>query len=485
MKKALALFLALVMIFSLPAVAFASSENNAEITDHDPVVLVRGMDFTNVKLNPGTADEKQINDFSAETIAPAVLKALGQFFFMQDKDAAIDTVISCAYDMLKFNSMDENGLPVYNSGMTKYPLSAEHYKRFRSGEVNEDGLIRTFAESFGDEHAYLVNYDWRIDPFTVADEIDAAVQRAVQKTGHKKVSLVCASMGGIMAVAYLEKYGYENISRVIFMSSTFCGTQIACDVLTGKLSITADGLYSYLMDFVSGNKLGEIGLKLLKKLGAFSAVTKITDYILENRKDDIYDRVLKPIFCNMLPLWGLICADHYEEAINYIYGSRENVNPEFLKKADALQAMMKNRNSLLYAMIQDGVKVNVLSNYGFHLIPVYESSDFSGDKTLEAYNTSGFATVAKFGQTLGDDYKAANPALLSPDRCVDLSTAILPEYTYAIKEAPHVSGSYGSDYNAFVMYLLKNTGDCKAGSNPQYPRFMVSDFNNQSLRAFD
>ena len=382
MKKALALFLALVMIFSLPAVAFASNENNAEITDHDPVVLVRGMDFTNVKLNPGTADEKQINDFSAETIAPAVLKALVQFFFMQDKDAAIDTVISCAYDMLKFNSMDETGLPVYDSGMTKYPLSAEHYKRFRTGEVNEDGLIRTFAESFGEEHAYLVNYDWRIDPFTVADEIDAAVQRAVQKTGHKKVSLVCASMGGIMAVAYLEKYGYENISRVIFMSSTFCGTQIACDVLTGKLSITADGLYSYLMDFVSDNKLGEIGLKLLKKLGVFSAVTKITDYILENRKDDIYDRVLKPIFCNMLPLWGLVCADHYEEAINYIYGSRENVNPEFLKKADALQAMMKNRNSLLNAMIQDGVKVNVLSNYGFHLIPVYESSDFSGDKTL-------------------------------------------------------------------------------------------------------
>ena len=175
MKKALALFLALVMIFSLPAVAFASNENNAEFTDHDPVVLVRGMDFTNVKLNPGTADEKQINDFSAETIAPAVLKALVQFFFMQDKDAAIDTVISCAYDMLKFNSMDETGLPVYDSGMTKYPLSADHYKRFRTGEVNEDGLIRTFAESFGEEHAYLVNYDWRIDPFTVADEIDAAV----------------------------------------------------------------------------------------------------------------------------------------------------------------------------------------------------------------------------------------------------------------------------------------------------------------------
>ena len=46
MKKALALFLALVMIFSLPAVAFASNEKNAEITDHDQVVIHRGMALT-------------------------------------------------------------------------------------------------------------------------------------------------------------------------------------------------------------------------------------------------------------------------------------------------------------------------------------------------------------------------------------------------------------------------------------------------------
>ena len=98
---------------------------------------------------------------------------------------------------------------------------------------------------------------------------------------------------------------------------------------------------------------------------------------------------------------------------------------------------------------------------------------------------SGYATVAKFGETLGDDYVAENPALLSPDRVVDLSTAILPDHTYIIKGAPHVGGTYGTDYADFFVWLMTYDGDdFYAGVNPDYPRFMLSD-DNLSLKAFD
>lgn len=172
----------------------------------------------------------------------------------------------------------------------------------------------------------------------------------------------------------------------------------------------------------------------------------------------------------------------YESSINYIFGSRENVNGEFLAKIDALREMMNGRTKLLNEMVENGVKISVLSNYGSPLIPVYESADFSGDRTLEAYNTSGFATIAKYGETLGDNYVASNPEFLSPDRCVDLSTAVLPEYTYMIKDAPHVAGAYGTEYNAFVVFLLKKQGDFKAGSDGVYPRFLKSDLVHQSLK---
>ncbi len=482
MKKVLSLFLAVLMIFSISVYAFAADSKSAEtITDRDPIIMVRGMDFMNVKVDPNTKDEKSVNDFSVKTIAPAAVKALWQLFLKRDKDAAIDTVLDCVYEVLKYNSMDENGDPVYNTGMRDYSLSADHYPELLEEEACELGIVRTCLETYGKKYVYYISYDWRVDPFVVADQINNAVQLAVKNTGHKKVNIICASMGGIMTMAYLSKYGYENIGRCIFDSSTFCGAQVACDVFTGKLNITAENIYNYLSNG-SANAAGKFAMNVLYKSGALNLLTKLTDYILENRKDDIYDRVLRPIFGHSPTLWGLICEEDYDKAMTFVFGSKNNVTETFLKRTDSLQNMMKNRTALLKEMISKGVKINVLSNYGSPVTPFCESSDFSGDTILEAYNTSGFATVAKFGKTLGEDYKASDPSLLSPDNCVDLSTAILPEYTYMIKYAPHVAGSYGTDYSDFIMYLLSNTGDAKAGSNEKYPQFMISDFNTQELK---
>lgn len=109
----------------------------------------------------------------------------------------------------------------------------------------------------------------------------------------------------------------------------------------------------------------------------------------------------------------------------------------------------------------------------------------NGDGILETYQMSGYATVAPYGETLGDDYVAENPEYLSPDRVVDLSTAILPEYTYIIKGAPHVGGTYGTDYADFFVWLMTYDGEeFYAGVNPDYPRFMLSD-SNLSLAAFN
>jgi hypothetical protein len=96
---------------------------------------------------------------------------------------------------------------------------------------------------------------------------------------------------------------------------------------------------------------------------------------------------------------------------------------------------------------------------------------------------SGYATVANYGKTLGDDYVPANPKYLSPDRVVDLSTAILPEYTYIIKGAPHVAGNYGTDYSDFLVWLLSYDGEFYAGASEKYPQFMLSG-DDQSLRSF-
>ena len=63
--------------------------------------------------------------------------------------------------------------------------------------------------------------------------------------------------------------------------------------------------------------------------------------------------------------------------------------------------MMANRTALIENMIRDGVKVAVVAHYDRPLTPLYENANFNGDGVLETYQMSGYATVAKYGQTLG------------------------------------------------------------------------------------
>lgn len=483
MKKFVSIFLVFIMIFSLSVPVFAQDSHNPDECRNLPVIIVRGMDFGGLYVDYGTENQQPAINTDTGNIIKGVFKILGAGILNLSFDAAIDGVKELATDILGNLSMDENGDSLYNVDVPKYPQSADNYENLCSGEGFEYGIVRTCIETFGEGHTYYINYDWRLDPYVVADDINAAVEAAIKNTGHNKVNIVCCSMGGIMTLAYLDEYGYEKINRCLFMSSTFCGAQVASDLLCGKVNIEGENLYNFIKNAVGDNKVLSFLIDILDFIGIFDALTLVTDYIFENYKDEVFADVITPIFGRMLTLWGLVQPEDYDEAINYIFGGRNAENAAFLKRADALQSLMNDRNELLNKMLDNGVEIAVVAHYDTPVIPVYENSDFNGDGTLETYQMSGYATIAPYGKTLGDDYVAENPAYLSPDRVVDLSTAILPEYTYIIKGAPHVSGSYKTDYADFIVWLLSYDGEFYAGASERYPQFMVSD-SSQSLKSF-
>lgn len=488
MKKIISLFLAVSMMFSvfIPAYAIETEESvhNADECTNIPVIIVRGMDFGGLYVDYGTENERSAINTDAGMIIKGVLKAIGTGIVKFNLDEVVDGVIEIVNDIFKNFSMDENGDSLYNVDVPKYPESADNYDNLRTGEGFEYGMVRTCIETFGEGHTYYVNYDWRLDPYVVADDIHAAVETAIKNTGHDKVNIVCCSMGGIMTVAYLTEYGYEKVNRCLFMSSTFCGAQVASDLMVGKVDIAPENLYNYLKYTVSDNNVLSSLIDILNFFGGFDVLTKLTDYILENYKKEAYDDAIIPIFGRMLTLWGLTQPEDYENAIDFVLGGRTAKNAVFLKRTDALQDMMKNRTALINEMIENGVGIAVVAHYDAPLAPVYENADFNGDSILETYQMSGYATVAKYGETLGDNYVTENPEYISPDRVVDLSTALFPEYTYIIKGAPHVSGSYGTDYADFLVWLLSYDEEFYAGASDEYPQFMVSD-SSQSLKAFD
>ncbi|MGN0544393.1 MAG: esterase/lipase family protein [Acutalibacteraceae bacterium] len=498
MKKILSIFLAVVMLLSLASPAFAcvctATEDpepiNPQVTEHPencttyPLVLIRGMDLSGLYIDKDTENERAAFNFEVGELLEALGKGIVAGFMEKDIDAFFQVVIDYAAELVDGLKMNKDGSSAYNISVDEYPESAENYPEIWQDydQKSERGMVLAHVENTYKNHTYLFTYDWRLDPYETADRIAETVDRAIRESGHDKVNIACASMGGILTVAYLSKYGYSKVNRCLFMSSTFCGTQVVSDLLRGKAEITGDQMYNYfsglIADNTDSNPVLALMMKGLYKVGAFKLLEKITDYVVINYKDEIYERVLLPNFAYMPILWGLVQAEDYDEAVDFVFGDKVDENAEILARGEKLQKMMANRTELLQNMLDDGVGLAIIAHYDRPMMPLYESADFTGDGVLETRQMSGYATVAKYGETLGDDYVPANEKYLSPDRCVDLSTALFPEYTYIIKGAPHVSGNYGTDYSRFFLWLLSYDGDeFYAGVSDEYPQFMLSGYD--------
>ena len=484
MKRFIGIILALVIALSSVLPAFAQADHNPETCTDVPVLIVRGMDFGGLYTDVGTDAQEAAIKADAKDIVIKAFKGIIGSMLNLSLDPFVESAAEIAGGIFENIKMNPDGTSKHNTGAIQYPLAAENYEDFLNGVDSEYGMIRAMIEEIGD-HAYYFNYDWRIDPFVVADEINATVERMVAETGHDKINIACCSMGGIMTLAYLTEYGYDRVNRVCFMSSTFCGAQVCSDLLAGQLEIGADTLYNIADDGTKDIPAVNFLMKVLKYTGVFKAASLIGNKITGEYVDMVNELVLVPVFGCNLTFWTLLQPEDRQGAIDFIMGGKPENYPELYTKIQALWAMIDGRNALLDEMLENGVQIAVVAHYDSPLIPVFEGAGMNGDGILETYQMSGYATVAPYGETLGDDYVAANPEYLSPDRVVDLSTAILPEYTYIIKGAPHVAGSYGTEYSDFFVWLMTYDGeDFYAGVNPDYPRFMLSG-DEQTLAKFE
>lgn len=475
MKKTLSLLLAICMIFCICTPAFASDTEKSKLTadGNYPVIIIRGMEFSGLYVDYGTENEKNcIGKIDVGKIVGALVKALAVRTFTGSREKATGEILDCAYEILDGFSCNDDGSSKYNVGQPKYPGAVSQYEIFDTESINEYGITRTAKETFGGDRVYYFNYDWRLNPLDIADDINKTVNRAMSENNSEKVNILCASMGGVMTVAYLTKYGYEKVNRCVFASSTFCGTYATSDLLQGKVVINENYLYNYLLSLKDGTAY-TVMIKALKYTGLIKLASKLANSFIEKNKDQLYDEIMEPIFGNMLTLWALVLPEDYDACLNYMFkrNGTDAAHEEFIKKADELQQMMKNRDAMLRKAQADGMDICVVAGYNSPVAPAYERSYVNGDGGLETALMSGNAAVVPLGETL-KNYDE-NSKHLSPDRVCDTTTALFPDSTWLIKDGSHVSGSYGTDYAKFYMWLL-STDKPDVYGNSAYPAFMTS-----------
>ncbi|MBQ6163661.1 MAG: hypothetical protein IJK23_04215 [Clostridia bacterium] len=457
MKKLLAFFTALALIFCLAAPAFAADvpADAQTVTAEYPLIIVRGMQFKSQYLDVGTENERYYLNLDFKGIASAVMKALGGAI---GETTFAESLAAAAYDFFDHVSFNPDGTSKYNVGVWEFPGSYDNY-------YGNDGLTRfhevellyAACNRYGAENVYYFTYDWRNDPYDIAEDLSVTVDRALADHGADKVNIICGSFGGMVTSTYMARYGYGKLNSVMFNSGTQCGTIVATELFQGK-AIANEKALCYLLENLSDNFFVKGFMNFLVKTGVVSAAVKALNRFIEKNKDLIYARTLKPTFGTVPGLWALVLPDETESCIEYMFPTDElkEEYSEIIARARRMAELNTQCDARILQAVEDGVKITFTAGYNRACVPFYESAATQSDGALESSLMLGRATVSDVGETLGDDYVPADPNKLSPDRTIDLSGALLPESTWAFRNAEHVAMREGSDLTNFYFALIES-----------------------------
>lgn len=467
-RKIISVLLTFMLLFLPITGLFASA---IETEEAYPMIHVPGIMHADIYTETGNPDSDVAWPPSTDSILSLVsdcIPALLEFSVTKDWDKLGKTISPIAYDFFGASLAGPDGKITNGSGIVfEYP-DAERL------EKNPDTTFK---------------YDWRADPIESAHALNDYIDYILTTTGSEKVCLECHSLGGVVTVSYLTLYGFDKVDAIAFNTTAVYGESYTGNLLSGDIVLSSDSLMSF-MDFVSDGTSSEALLNrifdMLECAGLGELVADLGNTILENLSDILLPEVVVPLFGKWLTIWAMVPDDKIDAAMEYTF---TNFIPEGTEGREELRANIENYNNVVRAVKTDTIikadefcKVGVISRYGYSSIPATSQWQEISDGVLDSANSSFGATFALYGATLSDEIIAETDAeYISPDKTVDASTCLFPEKTWFIKGTKH-SSSY-DDIDALVRKILYSEEEFTVYSDELFPRYMIYDFNSDSIIA--
>ena len=478
-KVVLSIVLAMILVVTTLAPAFASGKKCDCGTA--PIVQVRGIGET---LYDGEGNPV----FSAENIIKGILPAIpGLTYYLAtgDTDVLVDALKVAVKDIFAPVSYDNNlnrdsvvAVKGYTSDSVEsyVDMSEEH-----SG--SEYTLAQAVYNELGEGHSYLFIYDWTANPFDIAEDLNQFIQEVKEKSAHDKVSICAESMGGCMTNTYLALYGYDDVENLVMANSAFNGLEMLGQLFIGNPEIDGEALAGLIVQSIYGS--AEYA-SLIPYIPVFEQLALFANDLFEKAGDRIYEEVLIPVFGYLPSFWCFIPEYHFEEAMEKML---PDAGPELLAFVNEYYEKVASKTGDRVKEMVESEDVNYfcVSNYNKFIAPVTETARWNSDGVIETYNTSGFATVADMGTTLGADYVQAvdnGRNMISPDNIVDASTCQAPMQTWFTKNWGHIAYNLNDGTCDFYVWLLTATEQYTIDSNPQYPQFMYYNSEIPALMPY-
>lgn len=251
MKKFVSIILAITMVLGCTCVAFAGT-NVDESRSQIPVIRISGdgealydpdgnkifhyKDFAKlVKGDSEGKDNSEMYKAMAENLLPTIVKGAVTDNW-DDMYVALEEEIS---KIFANSLLDENGNVTNGSG-----LSQKRKDQMANKRANDQKGSKGYY-SWGD---YWFHYDWRLDPMETADDFNSFVKDIKATTGCEKVGIMATCLGTNIVMAYVAKYGVDDIQGISFDGSVVGGAEILSEVICAKFDVAPTAVARVLRD---------------------------------------------------------------------------------------------------------------------------------------------------------------------------------------------------------------------------------------------
>lgn len=462
-KRILAIILAVVTAFVPLITAFAQGESGRIF----PTIYIHGFMAKDIYANPEDPDSETVWPPSSESIKTTVkecLPVIGKFAVTHNWDSFAKGLNPVFAKLFAPVCCDTNG-DVSNGTGVKFSYPAKE-------SIHADGR-------------YNFDYDWRIDPLVIAQQLNDYINYILECSGSEKVNIICHSFGGVVTMSYLALYGNEKIAGVCFFASAPYGERYNGEMMNGNIGVESEGLVEYLKGFLSDNEynyLISFVLDVLNQSGILKPICACGNYAIDKLLPLIAAEALLPLFANWLPIWSMVPDEYLEGAKHYAFDTiyKGEDRSVILAKIDEFNEKVRSKRETILKDLNENAHLIIISGYGLSTVPLIKNWQCVSDDTIDTKNTSFGATVAPYGEKLSDEYLSkAKAEYISPEKNIDASTCLYPEQTWFINNMKHTADS--ECLNEMMMTLLRCEEQPTVNTYKQYPRFLRYSQQNNTL----
>ena len=503
MKKLISILLVLCMVFAGAVPAFAGYAEIKDATD-DPVIYIAGdsgslyydndtkefcIDKASNLLNNGEGDKKEkIYEATANILLPFILEGIATNKW-DNYYAAVEKEIGELFEPVR---LDGNGNVPEGSdcGIGK------EAKADRERKMSHD-----YADSNGKygEYTYHYKYDWRLDPIELADDLHEYIEGVKRATNRSRVSIVCKCLGTNVVLAYINKYGTDSIKGLGIGVATSNGADFLSGAISGDFAIDGNGLVRLGRE-LAVTKNFSIHPLILATIELL-ANTRVIDTLTATMRKLVYSKIEYGIISALATstmmtfpcYWALVTPEDFEDGLNYAFGEEGSEKRQqyagLIEKITVYnETIKKHVNDILLSTKvpgKDGKTVNlaIVSKYGTQMIPVIKDEGVLADNYVSVSKSSFGATTSTIYDTLSEEYIAERTAAgygkyISPDKQIDASTCLFPDYTWFIKNCEH--GNYPWEEKRLVLAVI-DANEQLTTEDFKYTQFSMFDYSTDTL----